>query len=52
MDKRGGQEVVNEAVSGLVGGYTLGLMVIAALPVIGWALLFGVLGVAAFPASP
>ena len=48
MDKREAQEVVNETVSGLVGGYIIALMVIAALPIVGWALLFGLAGAIAF----
>jgi hypothetical protein len=49
MDKQEAQEVVNETVSGLVGGYILALMVIAALPIVGWALLFGLAGIIAAP---
>jgi hypothetical protein len=49
MDKREAQEVVNETVSGLVGGYIIALMLIAALPIVGWALLFGLAGAIAFP---
>ena len=49
MDKQEAQEVVNETVSGLVGGYILALMIIAALPIVGWALLFGLAGVIAAP---
>jgi hypothetical protein len=51
MDKREAQEVVNETVSGLVGGYIVALMVIAALPIVGWALLFGLAGAVAFPGA-
>ena len=49
MDKQEAQEVVNETVSGLVGGYIRALMIIAALPIVGWALLFGLAGAIAFP---
>jgi hypothetical protein len=51
MDKQEAQEVVNETVSGLVGGYILALMVIAALPIVGWALLIGLVSVVAFPGA-
>ena len=51
MDKREAQEVVNETVSGLVGGYIIALMVIAALPFVGWALLFGLAGAIAAPGA-
>ena len=49
MDKQEAQEVVNETVSGLVGGYIGALVIIAALPIVGWALLFGLAGVIAAP---
>ena len=49
MEKQEAQEVVNETVSGLVGGYIGALMIIAALPIVGWALLFGLAGAIAFP---
>jgi hypothetical protein len=51
MDKREAQEVVNETVSGRVGGYIIALIVIAALPIIGWALLIGLLSAVAFPGA-
>lgn len=51
MDKQEAQEVVNETVSGLVGGYILALMVIAALPIVGWALLIGLASAVAFPGA-
>ena len=51
MDKREAQEVVNETVNGLVGGYIMALIVIAALPVVGWVLLLGLAGAIAFPGT-
>ena len=51
MDKQEAQEVVNETVSGLASGYIGALMVIAALPIVGWALLFGLAGVIAAPGA-
>ena len=49
MDKQEAQQLINENVNAAVSGYFMALLLIPLLPVVGWVLLFGVLGVAAFP---
>jgi hypothetical protein len=49
MDRRETEEVIVNAAQALVGGHILAVLLIAALPIVGWALLFGLASAAAFP---
>jgi hypothetical protein len=51
MDRREAEQVVVNAAQAWVGGQILGVLMIAALPIVGWALLLGLMGAIAYPGA-
>jgi hypothetical protein len=49
MDRRQTEEVIVSAAQAWVGGEILGMLLVASLPIVGWALLLGLAGAVAFP---
>jgi hypothetical protein len=51
MDRRETEEVIVNVAQAWVGGQILGVLLIAALPIVGWVLLIGLVSAAAFPGA-
>ena len=51
MDRRETEEVIVNVAQAWVGGRILGMLLVAALPIVGWALLIGLASAVAFPGA-